>query len=98
MSWSVPDWWSFVLLAFAAWRTFRLISEDTILDTPRDQLTSKLGEKSELFVVCPFCLGFWLSVGWWLAWVAWPHWTLVAATPWAISAVVGLVAARLDTE
>lgn len=98
MTWAVPDWWTVTLLALAAFRVFRLIGEDLILDGPRDRLTRRLGEKSELFILCPWCLGFWLSVGWWLAWVAWPHWTLVAATPWAISAIVGLVASRLDTS
>lgn len=41
---------------------------------------------------CPWCLGWWLSVAVWLAWQAEPHATLVFAVPFAVSAVVGLVA------
>lgn len=97
MTFAVPGWWAFVLLALAAFRLFRLIAEDSLLDRPRDALTGRLGEKAELFVVCPWCLGFWITAGWWLAWLVWPHWALVAATPLALSATVGLAASRLDT-
>jgi hypothetical protein len=101
VTWAIPEWWPFLLLALAAWRTFRLLAEDTILDRPREYLLRHTKGKGELFIVCPFCLGFWVSVGWWLAWVAWPHWTRVAATPFALSAVVALVsliAVNLDAE
>lgn len=98
MTFAVPGWWAFVLLALAVFRIFRLVSEDTILDRPRERVLRRLGEKGELFLVCPWCLGFWLSVGSWLAWLAWPHWTLVTATPFALSATVGLIASRLDTN
>lgn len=43
-------------------------------------------------VHCPHCLGAHLSVAVWLAWQAAPHATLVFAVPFAVSAVVGLVA------
>ena len=43
----------------------------------------------------PFCAGFYVSVGWWLAWVAWPHWSLVAATPVAVSALLALIEIHL---
>lgn len=98
MTWAVPAGWPFLLLALAAWRTFRLLAEDTILDRPRACLLRRAKGKGELFIVCPFCLGFWISVGWWLAWVAWPHWALVIATSFALSAVVALIAVNLDTE
>ena len=49
-----------------------------------------------LFLTCPWCLGFWVSVALWLAWLEWPRATLVAVTPFAISAVVGLVVKNLD--
>jgi hypothetical protein len=98
MTWAVPGWYALALLALAAWRIFRLLAEDTILDRPRDRLTARLGDKWELFITCPFCAGFWISLAWWLVWEAWPHWTLVAATPFAISAVVGMIASVLDSE
>jgi hypothetical protein len=45
---------------------------------------------------CPWCFGAHVSWVIWLAWEAWPHGMLVAATPFAISALVGLVSHNLD--
>lgn len=45
---------------------------------------------------CPWCVGFWLSGAVWVAWLAAPTATLVAAVPFALSASVGLVAKNLD--
>lgn len=87
----IPAWWPFLLLALAAFRTWRLIAEDTILDGLRERLPIGLN-----FVRCPWCAGFWVSLAWWLAWVAWPHGSLVVAVPFAISAVLGLMAANID--
>lgn len=102
MTWKIPDWYALALLALAAYRLWRLLAEDTILDRPREWSIHRLGEvggeKFSLFITCPWCAGFWVSVGWWLAWVAWPHWALVAATPFAISALVALIAVNLDPE
>jgi len=109
---SVPDWWQLTLLVLGVFRIYRLIAEDTILDKPRRKLLrlgkdwQKAGDpvperyRAEwgLFITCPWCLGFWLSVLFWVAWQIWPHGTLVFATPWAISAVVALVAKNLDQE
>lgn len=45
---------------------------------------------------CPWCLGFWLSIVVVACWLSWPRGTLFAATPLAVSAIVGLVAKNLD--
>ena len=45
-----------------------------------------------LFLTCPYCAGFWIGVLWWISFQVTEHWTLVFATPWAISA--GVVAAH----
>jgi Protein of unknown function (DUF1360) len=90
MTWQIPTWWALVLLSLASFRLWRLIAEDTI--TAR--LRAKVGHTE--FVTCPWCAGAWITIGWWLAWTAWPHWTLIIATPFAISAVVGLIAANID--
>jgi len=104
----VPDWYALLLLAFAAFRVYRLIAEDTILDRPRAWILGLSGwqegkptpkgykAKWGEFITCPWCAGFWISLLWWLAWTQWPHVTLVAAAPWAISAVVALIAKNLD--
>jgi hypothetical protein len=100
----IPDWWQTALLALAAWRTYRLIAKDVILDPLRSRLVGLHGweegkpipkayrEKLAEFLVCPACCGFWVSLGWWAAWQQWPHGTLVAAAPFAISALVILIA------
>ena len=100
---NVPDWWTLALLGLAAFRVFRLLGMDTILDELRLRLVGLRGWKegqltpasyrSRLaeFLICPWCLGFWVALAWWAAWQQWPHGTLVAAAPFAISAVVGIL-------
>lgn len=90
----VPDWYELVLLSLAAWRVYHLLGYDDILDRPRNWIvgvspTGKWGrERLGEFIECPFCLGFWVAVAWWGAWLALPTETLVATVPWAISAGV----------
>lgn len=108
---TTPDWWQALLLALAAWRTFALLSRDTILDGPRNLLCGlpwnwqeddtvpktyrrRLGD----FVQCGYCLGFWVSVAWWIGWLLSEKWSVVLAVPWAISAVVILIERALDSE
>jgi hypothetical protein len=89
-------------LAAAAWRVFQLIALDEILEGPRRYVT-RLGktwkkdgdpipkayrEKLALFLTCPYCAGFWIALAWWGAWQMWPTETLIAATPWLLSAGV----------
>jgi hypothetical protein len=101
MTWAVPDWWTVVLLWLAAYRVWRLLAHDTILDPIRRRFVrsdSRTVGLSVDFIECPFCLGFWISLAWWLAWVWQPHWALVIAAPFAISALVALVAVNLDPD
>lgn len=90
---NVPSWWEVALLAGGAYRLWRLVAFDVILEPFRGVVGVRqaLGE----FVGCPWCLGFWITLAWWLAWQAWPHGTLVVAAPLAMSLAVGLVS-RLD--
>ena len=97
MNWGIPSWYTLILLSLAAYRTWRLLAEDTILDRPRAWLLRKL-PKGEEWLTCPWCAGAWVSIGWWLAWQAWPHWTGVVAIPFVISALVGLVGSHLDPD
>lgn len=48
------------------------------------------------FIHCPFCVGAWLSLIVYLAWLAEPRWTLYGAAPFALSGAVGLIAKNLD--
>ncbi len=84
----IPDAWEFVLLALSAYRTWQLLANDSILDRERARLTAGARE----FLACPFCAGFWVALGWWAAWLLWPHGAVVAAVPFALSAVLVIVA------
>lgn len=83
----VPDWWQTILLALAAWRTWKLLAGDMILDRPRRYVTGGWGD----FLGCPYCSGFWIALGWFGAWEQWSHGALVAATPLVLSAIVALI-------
>lgn len=106
---SIPDWWEFALLLLAAYRTWRIVAEDDVFDQPRNWIlglprTWKQGqaipegyrEKWALFIVCPWCQGFYQCLLWWGAWQIWEHATLVMATPFALSSLVGFLRLNLD--
>lgn len=106
---SVPGPWSALILIACAYRVWRLLAEDSILDEPRQRLVGlppgwKEGDlipahyRNGLaaFINCPWCLGFWISVVLWGAWEISPFWTEVFAFPFAISAGVGIVRGKLD--
>ncbi len=99
---SVPNWYEVLLLAVAAWRVFQLVAHDGILDRPRrwalrlgrdwqkdgDDVPEGFRAKWALFLECPYCAGAWIAGAWWVAWLIFPHATLVAATPFVLSAGV----------
>lgn len=87
----IPDVWPFALVALAAYRTWKLLAEDIILEPARKGPFSE-GGKAWPLISCPWCLGAWISVAWWGAWWEWPHDTLVVSVPFALSAVVGTLA------
>ena len=100
-----PTPWTFTLISLAAFRTFRLIGYDTILDHLRDRhLTRRHRIRPEdgyrrdldIFLHCPWCLGFWVTLAWWGTWLAQPTLTEFVAVPFALSAVVGLIGKNLD--
>lgn len=105
----MPSPWLTLLLAGASFRLYRLFAKDLILDAPRSWLLGlgkwkpgmpvPSGYRSHIadFLTCAYCLGFWISLGWWYCWQQWPHTIEVASVPLAISAFVGLVA-QLDQE
>ena len=91
----VPGVWAFALLALATFRTWKLLAEDTILDRPRAFLIRS--EAVSEFVSCPWCFGFWIALAWADAWINWPHGTLIATIPFALSAVLAIVAMLADS-
>jgi hypothetical protein len=88
----LPDWYALLLLGLAAFRTWKLIGEDTILDIPRAWVVKRGGEYVEALLECPWCAGFWISLAWWGAYELWPHGSLIAAVPLAVSGLVGAFA------
>jgi hypothetical protein len=99
----VPKPYSFGLVALAAWRTWKLVGDDRILDRPRDWAVEKLGGTESVrgtywsdFIRCPYCAGAHISFAWWLAWQRDQRKTEIAAVPLAVSAVVGLLGTVLD--
>lgn len=93
-----------MLLALGSYRLWRILAADTILDKPRDWLTRRARQQVsrgyrqqlDIFLHCPWCLGWWISLLWWLAWLAWPHAATLVAVPFALSAIVGLIVRNLD--
>lgn len=100
---------SFVILALAAHRVTRLIGWDSITSTLRARLIGysddgkrnrwpanhpKIGE----FVHCPWCLGFWVCLAWYLAYRQWPEGTIIVAVPFALSDAVGFAESSLGSE
>ena len=99
----IPDWWEFTLLALAAFRVWKLLADDVIFDRLRGRVLAMYetnpARASAIFgfLACGWCLGFWTSVAWWLAWLIWPYGVLIFATPWAIATVVGFLVDALPT-
>lgn len=92
----IPSWWEAVLLTLAVYRVWRLLAADTILDGPRDRLVKAADdayrEELDIFLHCPWCLGFWVSVVGWVAWLVFPTETIWVSVPLAISCVIGFMA------
>lgn len=76
----MPDWFVYVLLVAACYRTWRLIGHDDITEPLRRPLPDFIRKGVE----CPFCMGTWVSLigvfladryvlalsGHWLLWAA----------------------------
>lgn len=101
-----PSPLALVVLILAAFRLWRLLAEDDLppLARARDWLTGAQREDGEWsfrrptlahFLACPYCLGAWVSLAVYAAWLSAPVPTLYAMTPFAISGAVGLIAANL---
>lgn len=65
-----------------------------------DHTRATLGQHKgfRTFLACRWCSGWWISVAWWVAWLAFPAATLLIAVPFALSTVSALVSKNLDAE
>ena len=93
------SWLAALTLALASWRVWHLLAEDTILEPVRryvtrlpqdwqdgEPLPDTYREGVADFVNCPFCLGFWVALGWVVLYAAWPDASLWIAAPFAFNA------------
>lgn len=91
----IPPAYEFLLLAAIAYRGWRLLAEDSLLDKPRMWLVGlprdweegdsiPKGYRNELakFVNCPWCLGAWVSLATYVGWML-----TIGDTPDSVSAV-----------
>lgn len=101
----LPDWWEFLLLALAACRLTRLAGWDVfpLAITVRDWVVGRYEpdmrprrEWLDHMLACPFCVGWWISLGLYGLWLAAPTVTLYMAVPLALSGTVGLISKNLD--
>lgn len=104
----IPPAYEFALLALAAFRLWKLIGDDRILDRPREWVLRHTDDRREDtkwgdFIVCPWCAGFWISGLVYLAWMLTlgdlPDSASAAATMlgvwFALSGAVGLIGVAL---
>ena len=93
----VPSWWGLALLGLAAYRTWRLLAEDSILDKPRLRLYQRIRKESFVdFLECPWCSGAWCAIAWYMLWWWEGNTVLAIASIFALSAVVGLIPSLLN--
>lgn len=103
----IPSPWQFALLALAVYRAWRFCAEDDMPVLVRWRNTIVGAELTAgvwsfrrptlaHLISCPFCLGAHISAGIYLLWIWHPHWVLVLATPFALSATAALLAKNLD--
>lgn len=104
----IPTWWEFTIAALAVFRIWRLLADDEILGGPRRRVLRyvswKAGEPLPEgyrawwadMLRCPWCSGAWVAILAWVFWLFFPSLALVVATPFALSAAVGLIRTNLD--
>lgn len=83
-----------LVVTLAAARVTVLLVNDVILAAPRDRLLAWSlnhgGEDGYPFTLltCHWCMGWWVSLAWFVAWCRWPDGAALAAVPWAIATLV----------
>jgi hypothetical protein len=101
----MPDWLEFTLLTLATYRLWRIIGADTVLGAVRDRVTRRdryeadpdaYRRRLDEFLHCAWCLGFWVALTVFGAWLLWPAETIWVCVPLAISTAVGLLATNWD--
>jgi hypothetical protein len=93
------DPWTVIVAALASYRITRLVTADHLppMQKLRDTLTEKTPAGYDILWTCPWCCGWWVSLALTgAAELADRHGHrdafLLAAMPWAVSTVAGLLA------
>lgn len=96
-----------ILLTLAAYRLWMLVAKDAITQRHRVRILGYSDDGSRNrwpkprkalaeFVHCPWCLGFWLSLGAAAAFYEWPHAARWILLPFAVSAGLALISVCFD--
>lgn len=98
----LPGPWEFALGALAAWRIWKLLADDDVLNRPRDWIEDR-SRFFEKLLACPYCSGFWVALFASTIWyeaegIPWSWETGVSwlATTFALSAAIVLIETSHD--
>jgi len=93
----LPDPFTFIVLALATFRLTRLITTDVITEFIRTWVWKRfpLSTKTGYLFTCDWCMSIWFASLVTISYTIVPTATLFVALPLALSAVVGILAARV---
>ena len=94
------DLLALAVLGLATFRLARLISTDTVSRRLRDEIWKRHSPAKGLgyLITCNWCLSIWIGIALTISCTMIPVWTLIAATPFALSAIAGLLTAYEDRQ
>jgi hypothetical protein len=87
-----------IVLALAVYRICRLIIEDAVTERLREAVWSRFDSSRGIgyLITCYWCTGFWVASLLVLLFIIVPVPTMAASLVLALSALAGIIAARLD--
>jgi hypothetical protein len=87
-----------IVLALAVYRICRLIIEDAVTERLREAVWSRFDASRGIgyLITCYWCTGFWVASLLVLLFIIVPVPTMAASLILALSALAGIIAARLD--
>jgi hypothetical protein len=97
----VGQWIAAVVYALAVARISRLITDDKILEAPRNAVLARTADESlaAYLITCRWCVSFWVAAPAAAVWYFWPlqPWFLVPTMALAFSHVTGLLTGLEDS-
>lgn len=89
----------FIVLTLAVYRVTRAICYDEIFNVAREAIWAKFPHKTTYigyFLTCPWCISMWVALPAMLVYAAFPTTAFLIGCIFAMSAIAGLITARLD--